>query len=56
MKFKDAELLGIPLQLVVGRGFKQGKVELTVRRSGERREIPLEDVISLVKEKIELLP
>jgi len=41
VKFKDAELLGMPLQLVVGdRGLKEGVVELGVR-GGERESVPL---------------
>jgi len=41
VKFKDAELLGMPLQLVVGdRGLKDGVVELGMR-GGERESVPL---------------
>ncbi len=37
VKFNDADLIGIPLQLTVGhRGLSQNKVELKVRRTGER--------------------
>ena len=41
VKFKDAELLGVPWIVVVGRGWADGKVEVKDRRSGEREEIPL---------------
>ena len=41
MKFKDAELLGIPWIVVVGRGWADGVVELRNRFSGEAREIPV---------------
>ncbi len=42
-KFKDADLLGFPIQLVVGaKGIQNGVVEVKDRRSGERGEIPLE--------------
>ena len=41
-KFNDADLLGIPLQIVVGpRGLKQGQVELRHRSSGEKTAIPM---------------
>ncbi len=41
-KFKDADLVGIPLRVTVGaRGLKEGAVELQERRSGERRMLPL---------------
>ncbi|MEO3802816.1 proline--tRNA ligase [Nonomuraea sp. B1E8] len=41
VKFKDAELLGLPTIVVVGRGLAQGVVELRDRVSGEKSEIPL---------------
>jgi len=40
VKFKDAELLGVPWIVVVGRGWSDGVVELRDRLSGEKREIP----------------
>ena len=41
-KFKDADLLGIPLRVTVGaRGLKEGALELQQRRSGERSMLPL---------------
>ena len=40
VKFKDAELLGMPWIVVVGRGWADGKVELRNRFSGETRELP----------------
>src|SRR4029453_8810515 len=43
VKFKDAELIGIPYRLTVGpKGLEQGKVELVRRRGGARREIDVE--------------
>jgi prolyl-tRNA synthetase len=42
-KFADAELLGAPLRLTVGkRGLESGEVEAQVRRGRERRSLPLE--------------
>ncbi len=43
VKFKDAELIGIPLRITVGRKLKDGLVELTVRRTGETRDISYDD-------------
>ncbi|RNM15866.1 proline--tRNA ligase [Nocardioides pocheonensis] len=40
VKFKDAELIGVPTILTVGRGLVDGKVEVKDRRSGERTEVP----------------
>ncbi|RAV07280.1 proline--tRNA ligase [Mycolicibacterium sp. GF69] len=39
VKFKDAELLGVPWIVVVGRGWADGVVELRNRFSGEKREV-----------------
>ncbi|RRQ26874.1 proline--tRNA ligase [Rhodococcus sp. Eu-32] len=39
VKFKDSELLGMPLVVVVGRGWADGKVEIRDRFSGESREV-----------------
>jgi prolyl-tRNA synthetase len=40
VKFKDAELIGVPTILTVGRGLADGTVEVKDRRSGERTEVP----------------
>jgi prolyl-tRNA synthetase len=42
-KFADAELLGCPLRLTVGkRGVEAGEVEAQIRRGQEKRSLPLE--------------
>src|SRR5690606_8505569 len=41
VKFNDAELLGIPTVVIVGRGLKDGLVELRDRRTGERSDVPV---------------
>jgi prolyl-tRNA synthetase len=46
VKFNDAELLGVPTIVVVGRGLADGVVEVKDRRSGERRDVPLGDVVA----------
>ena len=46
VKFADAELLGMPTTLTVGRGLAHGVVEVTDRASGERREVPVDDVVA----------
>ena len=49
VKFNDADLLGLPYQVVLGkRGVKNGTVELKDRADGERTDVPLEDVASQV--------
>lgn len=49
VKFKDAELVGIPFRVVTGRSLKNGKVEVVKRASGEAEEIALEDVVTTIK-------
>ena len=44
VKFKDAELLGVPTIVVVGKGLADGVIEVRDRRSGERRDVPAGDV------------
>ena len=46
VKFGDAELLGVPTIVIVGRGSADGILEVWDRRSGERSEVPAADLIS----------
>jgi prolyl-tRNA synthetase len=46
VKFADAELIGVPTIVVVGRGLAGGVVEVKDRRSGERTEVPVGDVVA----------
>jgi prolyl-tRNA synthetase len=48
VKFGDAELIGVPQIVIVGRGAADGTVELWDRRSGERAEHPVADVGGLL--------
>ncbi len=42
VKFADADLIGWPLQIVVGkRGLSEGKVEIKLRRTGEKRDVTI---------------
>ena len=45
VKFTDAELLGIPRTVVVGRRLSEGYAELRDRRTGDRTEVPLSDIV-----------
>lgn len=50
IKFKDADLIGIPLRLTVGaRTLKEGNVELKVRASGDMSLLPLGDAVTEVQ-------
>jgi prolyl-tRNA synthetase len=49
VKFADADLLGMPVQLVLGgKGLARGVVERKARATGERDELPLQDVAGLL--------
>ena len=50
VKFTDAEVLGMPIAVVVGRGLKNGVVEVRNRRTGERREVPVAEAVTTVRE------
>ncbi|HET9772864.1 MAG TPA: His/Gly/Thr/Pro-type tRNA ligase C-terminal domain-containing protein, partial [Acidimicrobiia bacterium] len=49
VKFADADLLGVPTQLILGgKGLARGVVERKDRRSGERDEVALNEVVGVV--------
>ena len=50
VKFKDADLLGIPLRITVGRRAGEGIVEVKRRDSQETNEITVDEAIKLAKE------
>ncbi|RMG10649.1 MAG: proline--tRNA ligase [Cyanobacteria bacterium J055] len=52
VKFKDADLIGIPYRIVTGKSLKDGKVELVERSTQQRQDVAIETVVSLLKEKI----
>jgi prolyl-tRNA synthetase len=53
VKFKDAELVGIPYRITVGpRGLKTDKVEWMGRKAGKSREIPLERAAEIAAESV----
>ncbi len=50
VKFKDADLIGIPLRVTIGaKGLEKGIVELRRRRDGKTDEIPLADAVKQIK-------
>ncbi|MFT4052585.1 MAG: proline--tRNA ligase [Microbacterium sp.] len=46
VKFGDAELIGIPLIVIVGRGAASGEVELWDRRTGDREVVPVAEAVA----------
>ncbi len=53
VKFKDADLIGIPFRIVTGKTLKDGKVEVVKRATKESQELALETVVSTLKRWIE---
>ncbi|GAA1899195.1 proline--tRNA ligase [Streptomyces sodiiphilus] len=49
VKFADAELIGVPSILIVGRGAPQGRVELKDRRTGEREDLTTEEALARLR-------
>ena len=53
VKFKDADLLGLPIRITIGKkGLEQKAVELKLRREGEVEMVPLEKLTARVKDLI----
>ncbi len=49
VKFNDADLIGIPVQLIVGeKNMKDGNVEIKIRKTGERMIVKKEDAVSAI--------
>ena len=51
VKFKDADLIGIPLRVTVGKKVTDGKVELFDRATKQSEDVGLEDVVSQVQSR-----
>jgi prolyl-tRNA synthetase len=45
VKFKDAELLGMPTIVTVGRGLAEGTIEVRDRATDRREEVPVADAV-----------
>ena len=53
VKFKDADLMGIPYRVVTGRAIANGKVEVVQRASQEKQELEISQVVSTLKTWLE---
>ncbi|ARZ67559.1 proline--tRNA ligase [Streptomyces sp. HU2014] len=52
VKFTDAELIGVPTILVVGRGAADGVVELKDRRTGDREELTVAEAVGRLSARV----
>ena len=50
VKFKDAELVGVPTVVVVGKGLADGLVEVRDRASGEQQQVPVAEAAGRVQD------
>jgi prolyl-tRNA synthetase len=50
VKFKDADLIGIPFRIVTGRAIANGKVEVVKRATREAQEIAIDEVVNTLKQ------
>ena len=49
-KFNDADLLGMPVQVIIGeKKLKEGKVEVKIRKSGERFDVEFSELVNKIK-------
>ena len=53
-KFKDADLIGFPFKVVVGKRADEGIVELKIRKTGETLEVSENEVIAKIKELMKI--
>ena len=53
-KFKDADLIGFPFKVVVGKRADEGIVEVKIRRTGETLEVSESEVVAKIKELMKL--
>jgi prolyl-tRNA synthetase len=51
-KMSDFELIGFPYAVIVGKKLQDGMVEIVNRKTGEKIELSIEDVVSKIKELI----
>ena len=55
IKFKDADLIGIPLRITLGRDFKKGKVEIKLRKTGQTLLVPITELKLSIEKIIQTL-
>jgi len=53
VKFNDADLIGVPYRITVGKKIKEGKVELFTRATRQSEDVPVDSVVQVVRDKVE---
>ena len=52
VKFNDMDLIGIPIRVTVGKKINDGIVEVKMRKTGETKEIKIEEVVSYIEQRL----
>jgi prolyl-tRNA synthetase len=52
VKFKDAELIGVPTIVIVGKGLEDGTIEIKDRATGESRQVPVDQIVDEVVSEV----
>ena len=52
VKFKDAELIGVPTIVIVGKNLEAGTIEIRDRATGTRREVPVDQIVDAVVSEV----
>ncbi|MCL2559807.1 MAG: proline--tRNA ligase [Turicibacter sp.] len=55
VKFKDADLIGLPIRLTIGKGITEGMVEFKNRQTGESQDVALADLKDFVQAQYDAL-
>ncbi len=49
VKFADADMLGMPFQVIIGKALSEGNLELKIRKTGEKRVVAIADMASTLE-------
>ena len=52
VKFKDAELIGVPTIVVAGKGIVDGVFEVKDRKTGERENVALDQIVAHLQQGV----
>ena len=52
VKFNDADLIGVPFRITVGKKIKEGKVELLTRATRASEDVPIDSVVARLRSQI----
>jgi prolyl-tRNA synthetase len=55
VKFNDADLIGVPFRITVGKKIKDGKVELFTRLTRQSEDVPVDSIVQTISDRIDAL-